>query len=103
MEKAGRVERMESLETSLQRAELKVTVLQSQCAANQKDLDELGEQLQHTQELAHPLATRLLDMEQREEGVWAILKELREDVFELKQSDTACAHDRVGENNPSIH
>ena len=85
--KAHCVDRIEILQTSLNRAELNVTVLQSQWATNRQDLDALGEQLIPTQELAHTVAARLLEMEKREEGIWSILKELREDVFELKRAD----------------
>ncbi|KAI0720099.1 hypothetical protein C8T65DRAFT_736263 [Cerioporus squamosus] len=85
--KAQYADRMDTIETSLHKAELNVTVLRSQWATNRKDLDQLGEQLLPTQELAHSLAARLLDMEQWEEGVWSMLKDLREDVYELRQPD----------------
>ncbi|KAI0715879.1 hypothetical protein C8T65DRAFT_738317 [Cerioporus squamosus] len=83
--KAHYADRMDTIESSLHKTELNVTVLRSQWATNRKDLETLGEQLLPTQELAHSLAARLLDMEQREEGVWSMLKDLREDVFELKE------------------
>ncbi|RPD53702.1 hypothetical protein L226DRAFT_567722 [Lentinus tigrinus ALCF2SS1-7] len=95
--KVHHADRMETIENSLHKVQLNATVLRSQCVTHRKDLDELSEQLLPTQQLAHSLATRLLDMEQREEGVWSILKELREDVFQLQQPDVTGTEHHVGD------
>ena len=78
-------ERFDSLETSLKRAEQNITILHAKWASNQQSLSDLEKQILPTQEFAHKLASRLMEMEEWENGVWSILKELREDMHELSQ------------------
>ncbi len=91
------VERFDALQLSLGKPEQKVTVLQSQWSANRKSLDELSERLLPARDLTDSLAARLLDMETKEQTAWNLIRELREDMHELRQEQFAANDGSHGE------
>lgn len=83
-------EQIKLLHCKMGKAACDIAILQSQWKVNKTALNELGEQLAPTQEVAHALARKLAEMEEHEDSIWIIVKDTQERLHELCQ---AHAHD----------
>ena len=76
---------MDNIQSSLGKTERQVTVLQSRWSASEVAVDDLVKRLFPTQDLAQFLAAEYSEMKGREDVLWSIVKQVREEVHELTQ------------------
>ncbi|TFK89653.1 hypothetical protein K466DRAFT_597592 [Polyporus arcularius HHB13444] len=80
------LKRVDALQGIVNKLEREISVLRSQWNSNKDTINTLSEQIAPSQEATHTLTARLVEMEQKEESVWALLRETREGLEELKRS-----------------
>ncbi len=91
------LKRVDALQGIVNKLEREISVLRSQWNSNKDTINTLSEQIAPSQEAAHTLTARLVEMEQKEESVWALLRETREGLEELKRS-TGDEHSSLGKS-----
>lgn len=78
-------DRLDHLQNTVRKVEGRLSQLQSQWAMNKAQLEFLGKQIPRSMDLASSLERQLSERVEREDSMWNMLQELREEMHDLGQ------------------